>query len=43
MKEKKKDTAQKIKIRKQVFLGKIKLEDYLRKEAELLLEKYKNN
>jgi hypothetical protein len=43
MKEKNKDTAPKIKIRKRVFLGEIKLEDYLRKEAELILEKYKNN
>jgi hypothetical protein len=31
----------KIKIRKEIFLGKIKLEDFLLKEASLILEKYK--
>jgi hypothetical protein len=31
----------KIKIRNEIFLGKIKLEDFLLKEASLILEKYK--
>jgi hypothetical protein len=43
MKEKKKDSVPKIKITKRVFLGEFKIEDYLRKEVELLLEKYKKN
>jgi hypothetical protein len=43
MKEKKNNTTSKIKIRKQVFLGEFKIEDYLRKEVELLLEKMKKS
>jgi hypothetical protein len=31
----------KIKIRKEVFLGEFKIEDYLKKEVALLLEKSK--
>jgi hypothetical protein len=42
MKEKKKDTEPKIRIVNRVFLGEFKIEDYLQKEVELLLEKYKN-
>jgi hypothetical protein len=38
---KKSETQPKIKIRNEIFLGEIKLEDYLLKEVELLLEKYK--
>lgn len=34
-------TSPKIKIRKEIFLGEIKIEDYLQKEVSLLLEKYK--
>ncbi|WP_260631355.1 hypothetical protein [Neobacillus niacini] len=38
---KKKQTTPKVKIVKQVFLGEFKIEDYLQKEVERLLEKYK--
>jgi hypothetical protein len=34
-------TTPKIKIRKEVFLGEFKIEDYLQKEVALLLEKSK--
>jgi hypothetical protein len=37
------DATPKIKIRKRVFLGEFKIEVYLRKEVELLLEKMKKN
>ncbi|WML44102.1 hypothetical protein [Neobacillus sp. PS3-40] len=37
----KKPTKSKVHIVDRVFLDKIKLEDYFRKEADLLLEKYK--
>ncbi|NWQ40379.1 hypothetical protein MLOOGBEN_06660 [Bacillus sp. EB106-08-02-XG196] len=40
-KKKNRDSTSKIKIRKEIFLGEIKLEDFLRREAELLLKKYK--
>jgi hypothetical protein len=33
--------APKVKIRKRVFLGEFKIEDYLQKEVALLLEKSK--
>jgi hypothetical protein len=33
--------TQKIKIRKEVFLGEFKIEDYLKKEVALLLAKSK--
>ena len=41
MKNDKKTTTPKVHIIDRVFLGKINLEDYLQKEVELLLEKYK--
>jgi hypothetical protein len=36
-----KETA-KVRITKRVFLGEFKIEDYLQKEVELLIEKMKN-
>ncbi|WHY64664.1 hypothetical protein [Neobacillus sp. SuZ13] len=33
----------KVKIRKEIFLGEFKVEDYLQKQVELLLEKYKKD
>jgi hypothetical protein len=36
-----KSETPKIRIRKETFLGEIKLEDFLMKEAALILEKYK--
>jgi hypothetical protein len=38
----KKCSTPKIKIRKQVYLGEFKIEEYLLKEVELLIEKMKN-
>jgi hypothetical protein len=38
----KKNPAQKVRIVEEVFLGKFKIDDYLQKKVELLLEKYKN-
>jgi hypothetical protein len=44
MKENKnKHTTTKVRIVKEVFLGEFKIEDYLQKKVEFLLEKYKNN
>jgi hypothetical protein len=37
----KSETSSKIRIRKRVFLGEFKIEDYLKKEVSLLLEKSK--
>jgi hypothetical protein len=39
--EKATESTPKIKIRKRVFLGEFKIEDYLKKEVALLLEKSK--
>jgi hypothetical protein len=39
----KKATTPKVKIVKEVFLGEFKIEDFLQKKVDLLLEKYKNN
>lgn len=36
-----KEKIPKLRIRKRIFLGEFKIEDYLQKEVSLLVEKYK--